>query len=526
MAIVKCHPIKGDIQNAINYIINPDKCAEGCIGSENTNIYTAGLEWKIKREKGIRVKKESPYDQVMGFHFIQSFPVGSITCEEAFDLSKEWIDSILNGKYDYVITTHKDKAHVHCHIIVNADNNITGKKMDVFFKRDLPMFKRKSDETCIRHNKEVLEECEKKYEYTYYEWLKKNKGDSYKEIVRKAIDEIIPRVKNFNEFKLFLEAQGFEIDVGDGKPVVEHGHVSTTSYRFSVNEKMLYPEKETEFYYYIRIPCSQNYLYVPKEKCNWTTNKKTLFIELSSDLEYECYYSVNQTFHKINLDTLKNHFENKSKEIKNRKGLRIKPPHATKFIRCNRINKNEFDEGYSLEEVIDRIDKNGRYISDPDIEEIIKKDFTLQEKEVNKTKFFESIGVKEDYYTSKFNQMTSFEKMVYFKMQNINEMLREIRNINIKKADNSSLQSLYEQRTEIIKQLKEYGDLAKKKEKGYVELLNCEAENLIAVTKEEKEDYINTYIKPLRVGRIALKNELDKVQESIKEKESDKSISR
>lgn len=54
---------------------------------------------------------------VLGYHFIQSFAPGEVTPEEAHRIGCEFADRYFKGKYEIVVGTHLDKAHLHNHII-------------------------------------------------------------------------------------------------------------------------------------------------------------------------------------------------------------------------------------------------------------------------------------------------------------------------------------------------------------------------------------------------------------------------
>ena len=54
------------------------------------------------------------------FHLIQSFKPGEVDAETAHRLGQQFADEVLKGKYEYVISTHVDKNHIHNHIIFNA----------------------------------------------------------------------------------------------------------------------------------------------------------------------------------------------------------------------------------------------------------------------------------------------------------------------------------------------------------------------------------------------------------------------
>ena len=56
----------------------------------------------------------------LAFHLIQSFKPGEVDAETAHRLGQQFADEALKGKYEYVISTHVDKNHIHNHIIFNA----------------------------------------------------------------------------------------------------------------------------------------------------------------------------------------------------------------------------------------------------------------------------------------------------------------------------------------------------------------------------------------------------------------------
>ena len=59
---------------------------------------------------------------------IQSFAVGETTPEEAHKIGMELAGAVLGGKYEFVLTTHVDKDHLHNHLIFNAVSFVDYKK--------------------------------------------------------------------------------------------------------------------------------------------------------------------------------------------------------------------------------------------------------------------------------------------------------------------------------------------------------------------------------------------------------------
>ena len=62
-------------------------------------------------------------------HLIQSFAVGETTPEEAHKIGMELAEKILGGKYEFVLTTHVDKGHLHNHLILTPSVSLTTKNI-------------------------------------------------------------------------------------------------------------------------------------------------------------------------------------------------------------------------------------------------------------------------------------------------------------------------------------------------------------------------------------------------------------
>lgn len=56
----------------------------------------------------------------LALHLIQSFEPGESTPEQAHKIGKRLSDEVTKGKYEYVLTTHIDKGHIHNHIMFCA----------------------------------------------------------------------------------------------------------------------------------------------------------------------------------------------------------------------------------------------------------------------------------------------------------------------------------------------------------------------------------------------------------------------
>ena len=119
MAYLKIFPIKVTDKKALDYIINPDKTDEKLlVSSFGCSPETADLEFSMTRE--LAKKNGMDKGDNLAFHLIQSFKPGEVDAENAHRLGQQFADEVLKGKYEYVISTHVDKNHIHNHIIFNA----------------------------------------------------------------------------------------------------------------------------------------------------------------------------------------------------------------------------------------------------------------------------------------------------------------------------------------------------------------------------------------------------------------------
>lgn len=130
MAITKIHPIEVTLNYAVEYIIEPHKTEEQkYVDGFRCNPFIATNEFD-------KTKDDMQYSgKVLGYHLIQSFFPGETTPEMAHEIGKKLCEELLKGQYEYVISTHVDKEHIHNHIIINSVNAETGKSFSTELDR-------------------------------------------------------------------------------------------------------------------------------------------------------------------------------------------------------------------------------------------------------------------------------------------------------------------------------------------------------------------------------------------------------
>lgn len=207
MAVTKTHPIKSTLKAAIDYILNPEKTDGKLLASSfGCGLETADIEFAWTREAA------GDRGTHLGRHLIQSFAVGETTPEEAHKIGMELAGAVLGGKYEFVLTTHVDKDHLHNHLIFNAVSFVDYKKYHSN-KQSYHFIRRTSDRVCAAHGLSVVEPGEDRGK-SYKEYTAEKQGTSYKAKLKAAVDLLIPQVKDFEELLSRLEAAGYEIKRG------------------------------------------------------------------------------------------------------------------------------------------------------------------------------------------------------------------------------------------------------------------------------------------------------------------------
>lgn len=204
MAITKTHPIKSTLRKALDYILNPEKTDETLlVSSFACSPETADIEFEWTREQS------NERGTHLARHLIQSFKPGEATPEQAHEIGMKLAEEILGGKYEFVLSTHTDKGHVHNHLIFNAVNFVDYKKYHSN-KRTYHFIRRTSDRICREYGLSVIEPNRNKGK-SYIEYAADKGGGSWKSQLRQAVDKAIRRSRDFDDFILHMEIAGYTV---------------------------------------------------------------------------------------------------------------------------------------------------------------------------------------------------------------------------------------------------------------------------------------------------------------------------
>lgn len=199
------------MSKAIAYILNPEKTDEKLlVSSYGCASETAAreFEWtrKIAEQKGMNPVR------IIARHVIQSFEIGEVTPELAHEIGKQFADEILGGKYEYVLTTHIDKDHVHNHLIFNAVDFVDYHAYKSY-KRIYYDMREVSDRLCKENGLSVIPPSQNKG-MGYKEYTEAKRGTSWKQKLKQSIDRIVITAKDYDDFLRLMQEAGYEIKTG------------------------------------------------------------------------------------------------------------------------------------------------------------------------------------------------------------------------------------------------------------------------------------------------------------------------
>ena len=214
MPLLKCSASKARPKNGIGYITDPKKAAIVSV----RNLFDDEDYAKQFEETAARFGKGKKYDERKYYHFkLSCARKDNVTPEKAHAYAEEITEAFFKN-YECVIATHTDTKTVHSHIIVNAVNPVTGKKLRIT----------QSDYTAM---KDEANRLGKEMGYSEIDFRKNAKHKrtaaeqhlmlkgrtSWKEELREVIAEAVKKTKSPEAFKKYLdECYGVKI-TRDGK---------------------------------------------------------------------------------------------------------------------------------------------------------------------------------------------------------------------------------------------------------------------------------------------------------------------
>lgn len=194
-------------RRCINYYSNPKKTLNGnLVTAINCNQQTAVEEFLLLQHQYEKITGKSLTENAnhrpnASYIIRQSFAPGEVDYDNAHRLGVELAQKFLNGKYQCIVTTHVDTAHIHNNIYFNA----VGLDLKKFNQKKYTwrVVREISDKMCLENNLSVVVPNKNAKPLNKYS---KAKDFSYRDILKMDIDKILSSAKNYDDFlKLMSE---------------------------------------------------------------------------------------------------------------------------------------------------------------------------------------------------------------------------------------------------------------------------------------------------------------------------------
>ncbi|MEC0182320.1 relaxase/mobilization nuclease domain-containing protein [Paenibacillus peoriae] len=238
MPYVKQITIRSTLNRSLKYIVNDNKTDHGCLV---TGVNCASNDKLAYKQMFANKKNHKKEKGTLGFHFMQSFKENEITDPyKAHEIGLKWAEKMFGDKYQYVLSTHIDKGHIHNHVVINSVS-LSGKKFNAC-KQSLQDARDYSDEIAKEYSLSVIPPNEHAIPKSYKEWNEEKRGNSWKAHIKHDIDEVIKSSKSFEEFMQNMKRLGY---------TMKQGHVKYMTFKApgmerSVRGKTLGPEYTEE----------------------------------------------------------------------------------------------------------------------------------------------------------------------------------------------------------------------------------------------------------------------------------------
>ena len=221
MAITKIIAIRDRLDKRVNYAVNGEKTTLDAGITYATNpekteqlFFTSAINCDSCEtafaEMQATKQRFGKLGGVVGYHFIQSFAPGEVTPEQAHRIGVEFAERVFGKRYEAVIGTHLDKAHLHNHVVVNSVSFVDGKKYHSSPGSYYFDVRGVSDALCRENDLSTIAPQGRGKHYA--EWKAEQKGKpTIRSIVRADIDRIIGEAYTYETFLMLLRREGYVV---------------------------------------------------------------------------------------------------------------------------------------------------------------------------------------------------------------------------------------------------------------------------------------------------------------------------
>ncbi|HFU4477451.1 TPA: SAG1250 family conjugative relaxase [Streptococcus suis] len=208
-------------KSLIKYILNPEKTKQLKLVSdfgmsnyldfpsyeELVEMYQANLTNNDRLYDSRNDRQQLKQTKIHAHHLIQSFsPEDKLTPEEINRIGYETIKELTGGNFRFIVTTHTDKNHIHNHILINAIDLNSEKKLkwDYAQERNLRLI---SDRLAKEAGAKIIQ-CNS-YSHEQFETYRKT---NHKFELKQRLYFLMENSKNFKDFIAKAPALNVEME--------------------------------------------------------------------------------------------------------------------------------------------------------------------------------------------------------------------------------------------------------------------------------------------------------------------------
>lgn len=234
MAITKIWSVKGRLDAALRYVMNPEKASN--IGwYKHLHDFEKTMEYITDEEKtderyfvsGVNCMEETAYremiqtkarygkmDKVQCFHAIQSFAPGEATPETAHEIGVKFAQQMWGDRFEVIVSTHVNTRCLHNHFVINSVSYKDGKK---YYDRkpDKDRMRELSDALCREYSLSVVDTPDTRRSKHYAEWkAEQEQQPTWRSVIKEDVDAAIRESLTFVQFIQAMERRGYDVKIG------------------------------------------------------------------------------------------------------------------------------------------------------------------------------------------------------------------------------------------------------------------------------------------------------------------------
>lgn len=261
MAYTKVKPVRNNLSRCLDYTANPQKTerfskadlAKVLDYTQNTDktehqLYVTGFNCDPANACKSMTQTKQRWNKdrgkhILAYHLIQSFKPGEVTPEQAFEIGCEFARRYLADKYEVTVSTHLDRAHLHCHIVFNSVSFVDGTMFTNTFDDYYNGIRKISDDLCREYKLSVIDSAHKGKSYAEKQAEEQGRP-TVRGQIRQDVDLAISKAVSWQTFVLNLQRMGYVVRCG---PNVKYATVRHKQGKKAIRLKSLgdgYSEEE------------------------------------------------------------------------------------------------------------------------------------------------------------------------------------------------------------------------------------------------------------------------------------------